>query len=73
VNESNLNFTANKFIEILKNEEKNCSLEIKISSKTKKIKPWATTEIIISIRHRDKLHLSIKKNIHQTKNLNSAI
>jgi len=37
VNDSNLNSAANKFIEILKNEEKNCSLEKKISSKTKKI------------------------------------
>jgi len=60
VNDSNVNSATNKFIEILKNEQNNCSLEKKISSKTKKIKPWATTAII-PIRHRDKLHLSLKK------------
>jgi len=61
VNDSNVNSATNKFIEILKNEQNNCSLEKIISSKTKKIEHWATTAIIISIRHRDKLNLSFKK------------
>ncbi|KAF0761894.1 Reverse transcriptase domain-containing protein, partial [Aphis craccivora] len=58
MHDSNVNCGANKFIEILKHEENNCSLEKKISSKTKNIKPWA---IILSIRRRDKLHLTLKK------------
>jgi len=37
VNDSNVNSATNKFIEILKHEENNCSLEKKISSKTKKL------------------------------------
>ncbi len=36
VNDSNVNSAANKFIKTLKHEENNCSLEKKISSKTKK-------------------------------------
>jgi hypothetical protein len=34
---------------------------IKISSKLKKIKPWATKSLIKVIRHRDHLHLQVKK------------
>jgi len=40
---------------------KQASANIKVSSKLKKIKPWATTELIKAIRDRDQLHLKVKK------------
>lgn len=48
-------------IETINKLKEYASSTISISSKTKKLKPWATTDIINSIRHRDRLHIQVKK------------
>lgn len=52
------------FNEILNTIKLSASKEIPISSKTKKIKPWATTTLIISIRKRGCLHSQVRKYPH---------
>lgn len=62
---SDVNYTTTCFINTLNDKIKLAYVRIKISSKLKRIKPWATTELIKAIRDRDLLHLKIKKNITQ--------
>lgn len=38
-----------------------------VSSKTYKIKPWATTDIILLIRRRDHLHIQVQKHPDNTR------
>jgi len=58
---SDTNNATESFINILNDLIKQASTNIKISSKLKKIKPWASTELIKAIRDRDQLHLKVKK------------
>jgi hypothetical protein len=58
---ADVNKATKCFINILNNLVKLASVSIKISTKLKKIKPWATTELIKAIRDRDQLHLKVKK------------
>jgi len=58
---TDVNHATECFINTLKDIIKLSSVSFKISSKLKKIKPWATTELIKAIRDRDLLHLKIKK------------
>ncbi|KAF0720008.1 B box-type domain-containing protein [Aphis craccivora] len=58
---TDVNKATQYFISTLNNLKNQASAEISISSKTKKLKPWATTAIINSIRRRDRLHLQVKK------------
>lgn len=60
INETDVNKSAYNFIQELNNLLK-MSSKIKISSKTYRIKRWATTKIILSIRHRDHLHIYVRK------------
>ncbi|KAF0752799.1 Uncharacterized protein FWK35_00012261 [Aphis craccivora] len=55
------NRTAHYFTEKITSLKKQASSEISFNSKNKKIKPWATTALINSIRHRDHLHLQVRK------------
>lgn len=46
--------------ETINNLKNNASTINQFSSKTKKLKPWSSTAIINSIRHRDRLHLQVR-------------
>jgi hypothetical protein len=59
-----VNNAINIFTEILNTIKISASKEIQISSKIKKIKPWATTTLIKTIRKRDHLHSQVRKHPH---------
>lgn len=52
---------TNIFTWILNTIKLFASKEITISSKTKKIKPWATTTLMNATRKRDRLHSQVRK------------
>jgi len=58
---ADVNNATKCFINILNNLVKLASVNIKISSKLKKIKPWVTTELIKAFRDKDQLHQRAKK------------
>lgn len=58
---TDVNKAIQYFTSTLNNLKHQASVEISISSKTKKLKTWATIAIINSIRQRDCLHLQVKK------------
>lgn len=61
------NIATHYFTETINRLKNQASSEITINSKTKKLKPWASTSLINSIRQRDHLHLQIRKHLLNSK------
>lgn len=58
---NDVNLALHYLVETINKLKNNSTTEVTISSKTKKLKPWATTAIINSIRQRDRLHIQVRK------------
>lgn len=64
---TDVNKATRYFTSTVNNLKNQASAEISIPSKINKLKPWATTAIVNSIRQRDRLHLQVKKHPHNLK------
>lgn len=58
---SDINKATCYFTETINSLKKQASYEISFNSKTKKVKPWATTALINSIMYRDHFHTLVRK------------
>lgn len=72
-NDTDVNSATNDFINTILKETNKCTVEKNIASKTKKIKSWATTAIILSIRRRDIPTTLISKKISTKRQIEKIV